>query len=84
MYLPTEHLANSLRCKICQEPLTNRHTCLYLSQPTYEQKSKIAELYYNWNRFHNSTLKEAVSGTNLHSIARNLSYQTDSMQENNH
>ena len=70
LHLPNQHLPQSLKCKICQEPLTPLHTCLYQTQPTPQIKAKIAELYYNWEQLHSTPLKEAVNGTTLHNIAR--------------
>ena len=74
MHPTNPHLANSLKCMICQQPLTQGHPCLYDTQPNYEMKNKIADLYYNWTRYHSNTLKEATQGTTLHTVARNMSY----------
>ena len=80
LYQPNQHLPHSLKYKICQEPLTRLHTCLYECQPTGPIKAKIAELYYNWERFHSTSLKDATSATTLHAIARTMSrYPTGSI-----
>ena len=67
---PNPHLAHSLTCRICQLPLTRKHPCLYTGQPTGPTKAKIADLYYNWNRHHTTTLQEATKGTDLQTIAK--------------
>ena len=72
LHQPNQHLAYSLTCRICNQALTRRHPCLYSGQPTGPMKAKIADLYYNWDRLHNTSLQEATTGTNLHEIARVL------------
>ena len=77
MYQPNQHLPHSLKCKICQQPLTALHPCLYQGQPTPQNKAKVAELYYNWERFHSTSLKDAVTGTTLQKIARMMNTVED-------
>ena len=48
-----------------------------LAQPTPQNKAKIVELYYNWERFHSTSLKDAVTGTTLHNIARMMNTVAD-------
>ena len=70
IHQPNSHLAHSLTCRIWDQPLTRKHPCLYTGQPTGPTKAKIADLYYNWNRYHSTSLKDATEGTNLQEIAR--------------
>ena len=70
LHQPTQHLAYSLTCRICHQAITRAHPCLYTGQPTGPMKAKIADLYYNWDRYHTTSLQDATTGTNLHTIAR--------------
>ena len=79
IHQPNEHLPHSLKCKICQLPLTPLHQCFYQGQPTGQNKAKIADLYYNWENYHSTSLKEAVTGTTLHHLARMMNAQDNTM-----
>ena len=76
IHQPNTHLAYSLTCRACQQPLTRKHPCLYSGQPTGPTKAKIADLYYNWNRYHNTALQEAIKGTDLMTIAKTMMMTT--------
>ena len=70
IHKPNSHLAHSLTFRIWDQPLTLKHPCLYTGQPTGPTKAKIADLYYNWNRYYSTSLKDATEGNNLEEIVR--------------